>query len=156
MRAFRLIPEHHGKDIATAFSGAGGLAAPGRWHAKGHRVVYAAQSLSLTALERLVHLKRTTDLVPHVFFAIDVPEELVERPQRFPPGWNNPIPDSSVPFGTKWLASGERPAMAVPSVVCPGETNLILNPTHRRFSLKWVKEGPTPFFFDPRLVSPDR
>jgi len=46
------------KYAKTAFSGAGGLDAPGRWHHKGQAIVYASATLSLAALEYFVHLGR--------------------------------------------------------------------------------------------------
>ena len=37
--------------------GQGGLVASGRWHTKGRRVVYSAQSAALALLEMLVHME---------------------------------------------------------------------------------------------------
>jgi RES domain-containing protein len=39
-------------------------------------------------------------------------------------------PASTVDLAWKWLKEGKRLVMRVPSVVCPSDDNLILNPAH--------------------------
>lgn len=53
-------------------------------------------------------------------------------------------------IGTEWLASNRSIVLEVPSVVIPLERNLILNPSHPRFSEVRTIES-VPFFFDPRI-----
>jgi RES domain-containing protein len=54
-------------------------------------------------------------------------------------------------FGEAWIRRGHDVVLQVPSVLVPEETNLILNPAHRR--MREVKIVSTRAFqFDPRLV----
>ena len=46
-------------------------------------------------------------------------------------------PASTVDLARKWLEEGKRLVMRVPSVVCPSDDNLILNPVHA--SMKHVQ-----------------
>lgn len=52
-RAWRLVKQKH---AATAFDGDGARLFGGRWNAPGSRVIYTSTTLSLAALEILVHL----------------------------------------------------------------------------------------------------
>ena len=59
MRVFRIAAAQFIRSRKEAFNGQGGLQASARWHTAGRAVVYAAQCLSLAALEILVRLKQT-------------------------------------------------------------------------------------------------
>ena len=67
----------------------------GRWHTAGRHLDYAAQSLSLAILKRLVHYKRFDALEPHVLYVIDVPDAAIESARVPPQGW-----DGDEPVGT--------------------------------------------------------
>ncbi len=58
----------------SAFSGLGGLYVSGRWHQRGNKVVYTAESLALATLEILVHLE--SDRVPLVAIKAYIEEKL--------------------------------------------------------------------------------
>jgi RES domain-containing protein len=45
-------------------------------------------------------------------------------------------------FGDAWLKTNNLPALRVPTVITPGEWNVLVNPLHPQFSLKWVVTGP--------------
>src|SRR5882762_2914766 len=55
-------------------------------------------------------------------------------------------------FGDAWLKTNNFPALRVPTVITPGEWNVLLNPLHPQFSLKWVVAGPNAYTFDARLL----
>jgi RES domain-containing protein len=55
-------------------------------------------------------------------------------------------------FGDSWLEAKTSPALFVPTVVTPGEWNVLLNPLHPQFSLKWITTGPDAYTFDARLL----
>jgi len=114
-------------------------------------VVYAPQSLSLAALEILVHLKQTTDLQPFRFFVVEIPDEFILMPASFPARWQSDHRVSRA-LGDAWLAAGDRPVLRVPSLITPGEWNFLVNPLHRDFTLKWVIAGPSLYRFDHRLL----
>ena len=114
-------------------------------------MVYAAQSLSLAALEILVHLKQTNDLQPFRFFVAEIPEKFILMPPSYPARWQTEYRISRA-FGDAWLKASEQPVLRVPSLITPGEWNFLLNPLQRDFSLKWVIAGPSTYTFDHRLL----
>ena len=151
MRVFRIAAAQFARSRKEAFSGQGGLQASARWHTAGRAVVYTAQSLSLAALEILVHLKQTNDLQPFRYFVVELPDQFILMPASFPARWQTEYRVSRA-FGDAWLKASEQPALRVPSLITPGEWNFLLNPLHRDFSLKWVIKGPSPYTFDHRLL----
>ncbi len=118
-------------------------------------VIYTATSLSLAALEILVHFDH--DLIPGSFvaFAVEIPTTVRLqrlRVRQLPPQWRVvPAPDETKDLGTKWFKSRKTVGLVVPSALVPQEQNLLLDPTHPDFSK--VRIGaPEPFAFDPRLA----
>ena len=138
----------------AAIDGEGSRLYGGRWSDPEIPVVYTAGSLSLAALEVLVHLD--PDLMPEDLVAI--PAEIPAGLERsyvdvgdLPSVWRSyPGPDSLRDIGTRWAMSGESPVLVVPSVVIPEERNYLLNPAHPEISLIVVGD-PRPFSFDPRM-----
>lgn len=128
------------------------MRASARWHTAGQSIVYTSQSLSLAALEILVHLKQTNDLQPFHAFVIDVPDDAILVPRSYPRRWATDYKVSRA-FGDAWLKGAERAALRVPSVITPGEWNCLLNPVHPDFSLGWVISGPATYTFDARLLN---
>lgn len=151
MRVFRLAAARFAQSRKEAFAGLGGLRAPARWHSAGRPVVYTAQSLSLAALEILVHLKQIDKIQPFHAFAAEIPERLILKPDSYPAHWQDK-PAVSRAFGDAWLEMRATPALLVPTVIAPGEWNVLLNPLHPQFSLKWIIAGPNDYSFDPRLM----
>jgi RES domain-containing protein len=138
----------------TAFSGAGGLDSSGRWHRKGQPIVYAACTLSLAAIELLIHLGRTDSKIAFVSVRATIPDDFTKDSvdvADLPANWNSSPPiDATMDLGTKWCASTRSVAISVPSAVIPGEFNYLLNPAHSDFKL--IKtSAPEPFAFDQRL-----
>ena len=150
LRVWRICPATYAAD---AFSGQGGLYFPARWHNKGRRIVYTAESRSLAAMEILVnsHDRAAFAARPWVVAWADIPSALVEIPARYPDDWRvHPSPESTRAFGDAWLAAAGAPALRVPSAAISGEFNYLLNPLHPRFAE--IRLGPPePFSFDPRL-----
>ena len=122
------------KDASDPLSGRGGLFASGRWHPKGRRVVYTSSTLSLAALEILVHTDK--DLVPgdlvqvEIELPSDVKKETIE-PDALPRNWRRyPAPATLQRMGADWLDRGDTAVLQVPSSVIPHENNHLLNPLH--------------------------
>lgn len=153
MRVFRIGLARFLRTRKEAFSGKGGVVSAGRWHTEGHPITYTAQSLSLAALEILVHLKETEDLEPFLSYAADIPEDLILKPESYPTRWKSRI-EVSRAFGDAWLEAKTTPALRVPTILAPGEWNVLLNPLHPQYSLNWIKAGPERFTFDARLLAP--
>lgn len=125
----------------------------GRWHSAGRHLDYAAQSLSLAILERLVHYKRFDALEPHVLYAVDIPDTSIEGASVTPYGWDGsePVP-AAQSIGNGWFDERRSPALLMPSAVTPGEYNLLINSRHPDWQWKWVVSGPARFAFDARLA----
>lgn len=153
MRAWRIVLRKFGKTRRQAFGGLSGFSADGRWHSSGRYLDYAAQSLSLAILERLVHYKRFDGLEPHVLYTIDVPDTAIESVSDPPAGWDaeDPLPAAQA-VGNAWCDAAAIPALLVPSAVTPGEHNLMINARQPDWRWTWVRTGPQPFAFDVRLV----
>ena len=111
----------------------------------------------LCILEILVHATTSVERSdPRVWFEITLPPEEVLHAQlhRLPAGWNNPmrLHPATVGIGDKWLRTGQRLALRVPSAIVPGSWNYLLNPLHSAFRFaRWTK--PAPLDLDDRLIS---
>lgn len=151
MLAWRIAKDRHALDR----SGAGGLAAAGRWHQSGQPVIYAGLSVAIASFEKLVHTGSTLpkDLM---LVEIELPDDprLYEQPAvgALPPGWDAvPSNDASSRFGAEFLRRGRALGLIVPSAILPEEGNLVINPLHPRFAdvtMKVVRK----FDFDERLA----
>lgn len=152
MRVWRLCRRPH---AATPLDGLGGLHASGRWHHRGHRVVYAASSPSLAALEVLVHVDPRLAPSDLRLIGIEIADTVTveEWPlSSLPRGWDKvPAPASTMTRGTAWLGSGRTAVLVVPSAVVPMEKNVLLNPQHPDIAdVRLVSN--VAFQFDQRLL----
>ncbi|NOT63940.1 MAG: RES domain-containing protein [Acidobacteria bacterium] len=151
MELYRLCSARH---QTTAFTGIGASIAGGRWNSRGVSVVYAAESLSLAALECLVHFSAQTLPDDYISFALTVPPRVsIERIslESLPNNWA--AEDSPVftrELGDEWIRQDQSLVLQVPSAIIPSECNYLINPQHAEFSLLQIA-SPVPFKFDPRL-----
>jgi RES domain-containing protein len=132
----------------ASLDGAGGLIVAGRWHSKGRRITYLAESSALAMLEVLVHLETATVPPPFQLLRISGPDwpdfqvpppELAYADERATRAW-----------GDAWLAGGQTVLAKVPSRVAPMENNWLLNPAHHSaelFGIDAASRQP----WDPRL-----
>lgn len=117
-------------------------------------MIYTSATLSLAALELLVHLD--PEDAPGELVSIEalIPASVaIDRlsADGLPSGWRrSPPPDELAALGAEWLRLDRTAVLAVPSAVVPPETNYLLNPAHRDFRRIRVAK-PQPFAFDPRL-----
>lgn len=150
MRVWRIDKDEY---AAQALRGEGARLYGGRWNPQGRAVVYTAATLSLAALERLVHFDY--DLAPPSLMAveIDVPDALSTQHVGTPPvDWRAiRVPASTVGVGEAWLDAAPACVLEIPSVVVDRELNYVLNPAHPEFSQIAIV-GTTPFAFDARLL----
>jgi RES domain-containing protein len=151
IRAWRIAKARH---QGEAFSGAGGLLSTGRWHAKGDRVVYAASSLALAALEVFVHLNRVHTKIRWVVFEVGIPDTtpvVAVRPGTLPRTWRREPPlAATMRIGTQWLRDARTAVMRTPSAIIPTECNYLLNPSHSDFRRLRISTA-APFSFDSRM-----
>lgn len=149
MRVWRLAAAAH-----AALDGEGGRRYGSRWTPRGYLVVYASATLSLAALERLVHTDPDLEPPTLVAIPIDIPSTVSRDAIELadlPVDWRGyPAPESLASFGGRWLESAASAVLSVPSVLIPTERNFLLNPRHADFR-RCAGGTPEPFSFDPRL-----
>lgn len=128
----------------------------GRWNSEGVPVVYLSSSLSLAALEYLVHIDiedAPTDLIA---LKVEVPDtasaEEIEM-ESLPEDWFS-VPDHAacVELGDAWIKRGDSLLLRVPSALIRVESNVLLNPNHADAATVRVLSS-TPFAFDTRLLA---
>jgi len=151
--AFRLVKK---KLAGQAFDGEGARLYGGRWNSKGRPCVYLSSSVSLAALEIMVHLDNYALLQSYALFQINIPDSLSMQlsPQMLPNNWNdNLAPASTADMGNEWLDNQSSLALFVPSVIVPMEKNIILNPLHPEFRQVSASIKELDFSPDPRLFN---
>jgi RES domain-containing protein len=134
MRVFRLAKEKPGKYRADDLSGNGAALAGGRWNPRGFPVLYTCCHASTAVLEARIHASGLLPTANLYWVTLAVPDKAASAAYvpDLPDDWNalDRDPASTVDIARKWLEDGKRPVMRVPSVVCPNDHNLILNPAH--------------------------
>jgi len=141
---------------AAAFHGTGGLLVSGRWHRRGTPVAYASEHVAVAAMEKLAWLGSYEEAAASAFVVVSLRLDSTRHLHRLPPAelpddWDRfPHPASTQVIGAEWLAAGETPVMAVPSVVVPGASNFLINPIHPAFRELEIGE-PMPYRWDRRL-----
>lgn len=117
-------------------------------------MVYTAGSLSLAAMELLVHLPSATILNQYLAVSVDIDDSLVQDMDhhQLPDDWAAwPAPLALRAIGDAWAVSHDSVALRVPSAVIPAEDNLLINPGHSDIHRLKIAP-PRPFSFDPRLL----
>lgn len=126
MRVWRLTKAEH----ALGLDGEGARLWGGRWNNPGVAMVYTASSLSLAALEVLVHLppqmRRAGALPPFVAVSMDLPDSLAERLDPADP-ISLTVTQS---LGNDWGRGRSSLALRVPNLVIPQDRALLINPAH--------------------------
>lgn len=123
----------------------GAMMSGGRWNPIGTPMLYAAEHLSLTCLEILVHADKNQLPRDYVWSCADL--------DQTPPmllAANLTSVAACQMAGQVWVHTANQLAVRVSSVVIPEEFNILLNPMHDGYaSLAWME--PRPFRFDRRL-----
>jgi RES domain-containing protein len=110
-------------------------------------VIYAASSLSLSAIEILAgsglevpDIEIPDDVAVSTLFSKDLPQN-----------WSiNPHSDETRDLGSAWASKRETAILSVPSAVVQRERNYILNPAHPDFEC-FIFGQPEVFIWDVRL-----
>ena len=141
------------KHAVSAFSGEGAARNGGRWNSRGVPMVYASATISLAALETLVHLNPPPHF-KYVVIKIEFDDALIQTVPIavLPPDWRlEPPPPPSQAVGDAWVRAGKSAVLAVPSAIISSEVNYLINPAHADFKKISIAK-PMPFAFDSRLV----
>ena len=146
MKVYRVAKARHARDAQTMLSGEGARQWGGRYNSSGVRAVYCASTLSLAALEILVHAPRVAMLPDYRFLEIDVPHDAIEHLG------NQGRPADTVALGDQMLGAAGVLGFSVPSVVLPIERNVVLNPDHPDFAAVVTHGDVRPFVLDKRLL----
>ncbi len=135
--------------------GAGARLYGGRWNNPGVPVVYTAGSLSLAAIEYLVHIDPANAPNDLIATTLDVPDEIereIVRAKDLPSGWDRrPLHPRCREIGDAWLGRNQTLVLQVPSAPISGESNYLLNPRHRSMARVRVLSKKR-FTFDSRLT----
>ncbi|MGF7210752.1 RES domain-containing protein [Skermanella aerolata] len=138
----------------TDLQGIGGLHVAGRWHTKGHSIVYAAASASTALLEIMFHLDIDQADIPDSFKLIEIAisDEIALSAEKVR-ARDLILTDehSSREFDTRWLKERRSALLLVPSIIVPVETNVLINPDHPD-AHKIEVIGTSTFVFDERLL----
>lgn len=149
-RFFRIAPNQFAHDM----TGRGAELYGGRWNKKGTPAVYAAQSIALATLEKLVH---TEGIVPveHSLMAldeVDMAEVKQFNMSDLSESWFTMANTAqSQQFAMDHLFTPGRLGILVPSIVVPEEHNLVLNPRHPKMANVRISRL-RPFDLDHRLI----
>jgi RES domain-containing protein len=131
------------------------MRASGRWHTRGHRVVYCSESPAASLLEILVHLEIEIGDLPtrYRLLKIEAPDNLLVHEVRdadLPVNWIEQL-DVTRGLGDRWLHTNRAALLRVPSVVAPETFNVLVNPGHERaHEIRVVRASE--HVIDPRLL----
>ena len=138
-----------------AIDGEGARRYGGRWNSVGRSVVYSSGTLSLAALEYLIHVDAKNAPADLVALTIEIPKALpIDHVPHdtLPQGWQEIV---DVPacrtVGDEWLARRSSAVLAVPSAAVMSERIYLMNPVHPdAVSIRVIEQRA--FSFDPRLM----
>ena len=138
-----------------SLAGDGALRTPGRWHTRGRRVVYCAESPAAALLEILVHFEIDIQDLPvrYRLLKIEVPDDMeVERVSvdDLPKDWPERT-EATRALGDGWLTKGSAALLSVPSAIVPETFNVLLNPAHQH-AKRVVVVQTGEHAIDPRLL----
>jgi RES domain-containing protein len=114
--------------------GVGGLYVSGRWHTKGHPVIYCTLNPATALLETLVHMEIDSEDRPERFQVLRVegPDSLsIERVEAdsLSPNWADDL-SATQAIGDRWLTEARSLLLQIPSVLVPETWNVLVNPQH--------------------------
>jgi RES domain-containing protein len=149
-RAWRIVKKSH---VAAAFDGEGAWLYGGRWNSRRTRIVYTSATLSLAALETLVHLNPPV-ILEYAAIPVEFDDALVQAIALadLPADWTaEPPAPSTKAIGDRWVKEARSAVLEVPSAIVQAEFNCLLNLAHPDFKAIAIGQ-PIPFSFDPRLL----
>lgn len=117
----------------TDLSGVGGVLHHGRWHHRGHPVVYLAESPAGALLEALVHIEATGPAelpAGYQLLEVELPDDITTADVTLPSDdWFHQL-QLTRRCGDAWLAQKQSLLLRVPSAVVARTYNRLFNPLH--------------------------
>lgn len=119
--------------------GTGGLYVSGRWHTKGHPVIYCTLNPATALLETLVHMEIDSEDRPEHFqvLRIEGPDTLSQErieASTLPANWADDVTVTQS-VGDRWLSEERTLLLEVPSVLVPETWNVLVNSGHPEANL---------------------
>ncbi len=134
-------------------TGEGGMHGDGRWHTKGHRVLYVGEHPALSTLEVMVHMRLNVGEIPTTLqlIPIDVIDGAsMDPPLVLPSGWQANEPTTQA-LGDAWLTGRTALLLPVPSAILAHSTNYLINPAHPQAATHLTEGAMEPYWFDKRF-----
>lgn len=148
MEVYRLSREKYSSDL----SGLGAALKGARWNSIGIKMVYTANNRSLAMAEVAVHFTLATLPKDYVIMTLYIPDDTSLQKLNIgdlPENWNVfPHPAATQSIGDKFITENKSCILQIPSVVTPGDYNILMNPNHPEFKrIKIITVENFPFDF---------
>lgn len=150
MTVYRISHEAFISDL----EGIGARKYGGRWNPPGIACLYCSEHLSLAVLEKFVHAQGKDDMInlASISFRIPAASKLYSiNANKLDPNWATNIAYTQW-LGKQILEDLSYAGFIVPSIIIPGEMNIVLNPASPSFK-KITASSPAEFIVDQRLVA---
>jgi len=148
MMVYRLARLPYAHDL-TGYGAS--LSATNRWNSKGNHMLYTASNRALAFAEVYVHLRLYRIPSDMMMISIKIPKDLNIPTIELDKDVREYRLTESQQLGDQFLANQFQFAIRVPSVVVPGEFNVLINPSHPDME-QLVIEDVRPFAFDTRFL----
>lgn len=136
-------------------SGIGGMYSAGRWNHLGNKIIYTSDSPSLAQLEILVHALSISNIQNHILCIANIDDDFIIQfdVESYVGGdWRHNF-EATREAGTQWINSNDSVGLIVPSVPCPYQYNVLINPSHKDFKNAVSIKDIQSFEFDSRITS---
>jgi RES domain-containing protein len=133
-KVYRLIRERYGSEPLSA---EGSRLFGGRWNSKGTAVLYTTSSPELGLVETLAHAPsvRYEDLPTYLLFVLEIPDSIKTYGREdMPPFWQDKTYERTQFWLQEWLKKPATLSVAIPSVIVPFSSNILVHPSHPLFS----------------------
>jgi RES domain-containing protein len=140
------------KSFISDLEGIGAKKFGGRWNPQGIPCLYCSEHLSLAVLEKFAHAQGKSEMINLATISIKIPAacKLYKlEVGKLEKNWMHNIAYSQW-LGKQILQDLTYTGFVAPSVIIPGEMNIILNPLATGFK-KVLAAAPTDFELDGRL-----
>lgn len=127
------------------------LSATNRWNSKGNHMLYTASNRALAFAEVYVHLRLYRIPSDMMMASIKLPDDVNLTTLQLDKDIRDYRLTELQQLGDQFLANQFQFAIRVPSVVVPGEFNVLINPSHPDMEQLAI-EDVRPFEFDARFL----